>query len=88
MSYRCQVCGAAQPKGTPMLRWTVHRSLPITRVTGGKQESSTRTEIEREVPVCQDCLDSLQSGRPLSTASATNKTASWLEPRKEEESNA
>jgi hypothetical protein len=47
MSYRCSICGDAQPHGQKLKRWVVLRP---------------NRQIEREIPVCADCHAGLKSG--------------------------
>lgn len=75
MSYKCQVCGRAQPPGTSLRKHTVYRNKVTTRLVGNRRENVTNRQIDREVPVCEECESALNSGVPLYSLAARYQKA-------------
>lgn len=65
--YLCAVCGACSKPNQPRKVWVIERHIPHTVTElDGERVVSTRTEIERELPVCHDCYKCLNEGSTLS----------------------
>lgn len=60
--YRCGICGSCSQPRQPRHLHVIYRDKPNVVVAGGKEVTSTRKEIAREIPVCPDCKLDLNSG--------------------------
>lgn len=76
MSYRCQVCSAVSPPGTPKSVHTVSRIIKEEDRNGDVFE---RKEIVKEIAVCKKCLGLLEDGVPL-----TQLKKSYVHPQQRE----
>lgn len=67
MSYRCSICRSIAPPGQSRLVHTITRAVPGCEYWDrrGRLVQETREEIAREIPVCRDCQEELESGVPL-----------------------
>jgi len=72
MCYRCNLCGGVVPPKVSMRTIIISRVVPARKVSylrdtdhGQKMipaDEPTRTEIEREIPVCMDCHNLVLGG--------------------------
>lgn len=76
--YRCEICCNVSPSGQHLLRHTIYRRVPPRTVASkvrdpygnmrtGYREEPERTEIAKEIALCQTCYTQVHSGTPLST---------------------
>ena len=65
--YRCSICKRVSEPGQPRLTHIIQRQVPSSNVRVGpsgdnESTNATRSEIAKELPVCQDCYRSLTTG--------------------------
>jgi len=73
--YRCSVCGTCSKPNQSRKVWVIEREVPHTVVGwDGERQIGTRTEIERELPVCNACYLSLSGGISLDWLRQHQKT--------------
>jgi len=70
MCYNCQICNATSEPGEPLQVHRVYRHIPYSpsekKVWNiANLSNPTRTEIAREIPVCNDCMILIMGGIPL-----------------------
>lgn len=61
--YKCGLCGQVSEPGQPRLLHVIYRHVP--RPYFSINEQTTRTEIEREIPVCRRHYKMLNNGSTL-----------------------
>jgi hypothetical protein len=76
--YRCGVCGACSKPGQARRVYVIERVVPVVRAWVGSPpdaRGATRTEIEREVPLCEACDAELQAGTPFHELAARHRAS-------------
>jgi hypothetical protein len=83
--YRCGVCRGVSAPREPMRRHVVFRFLPFTRFRRTSEgypivDDGTRTEVEREIPVCRGCEVQLRKERLEDLQAAYSQDAGGVLP--------
>lgn len=67
MSYRCSICTRSVPPGKQRINHTVYRNVIDTAwdEKGERIVKKQRRQIDREIPVCEDCSAELKAGTSL-----------------------
>lgn len=74
MCYRCDICNAVVGPKVSLTRHVISREVP-------KLPKGLRTEIAKEVPVCQGCKNLLDSGLSIRQAQNFKRPKPAIPPK-------